>query len=67
MVCADKMGEVYGTYRGKRNAYSVFRGKPRGMRKLLRPRHRMRHNLKMNQRNREEGSISSTHKTTWWN
>jgi hypothetical protein len=42
------MGEVYGTYRGKRNAYSVLRGKPKGTRKLTRPRHRLRHNPKMN-------------------
>jgi hypothetical protein len=33
---------------GKRNAYSVLRDKPIGTRKLIRPRHRLKHNLKMN-------------------
>lgn len=47
MVCTAKMGEVYVTYGGKRNAYSVLRGKHKGTRKLIRPRHILRHNLKM--------------------
>ena len=49
MVCTDKMGEVYGTYwGGGRNAYGVLRRKHKGTRKLIRPRHRLRHILKMN-------------------
>lgn len=33
---------------GKINAYSVLREKTKGMRKLIRPRHILRHNMKMN-------------------